>query len=243
MVALGVGACASVGPPPGPPLSADAEAARALIEGRWQLFGDLRTLAELAIRRGARTQRLAGPLLLRAPGSLRFEALTPLGPPALVITSDPDMVTIWEVLQHRARLLSPTPEATGRWLGLPLGAEDLVALLSGNVRPMLDPSSGALTGAGASLRLTGPDGTQQIWFDPATGRPRQVEWSGWRLAARVVFSHGDPGEPPRGLELAALDGSLEVHVRYHGPRMDSGFDPGLLRVKLPEDVAIQDLRR
>lgn len=241
--AVGLGACASAGAPPGPPLSPDAEAARALIEGRWRLFGDLRTLAHLAIRRGDRSQQLSGPLLLRAPGALRFEALTALGPPALVVTSDPDMVTIWEVLQHRAYLLSPTPDATRRWLGLPLGAEDLVALLSGNVRPMPHPSSGALVGGGTSLRLTGSEGTQQIWFDPATGRPGQVEWSGSRLAARVVFSHGEAGGPPRGMELAALDGSLEVRVRYQDPRMDSGFDQGLLRVKLPEDVAIQDLRR
>ena len=247
VAALGATACASAGARRGPPLTAEAEAARVLIERRWQTFGDLRTLADLTIRRSGKTQRLSGPLLLRAPGSLRFEALTPLGPPALVVTSDADMVTIWEVLQNRAYLLSPTPEATGRWLGFPLGAEDLVALLSGNVRPLSDASTGTLAsddGPGASLSLSDAGGAQRIWFDPVTGQPRQVEWSG-----------GTPGRPrgvqrgrrrraaPRGVRLALLDGSLDVDVRYRSPRMDSGFDPGLLRLKLPEDVRIQDFRR
>jgi hypothetical protein len=246
VVAFGPTACASVGGRPGPPLTPEAAAARALIERRWQTFGDLRTLADLTIRRSGKTQRLSGPLLLRAPGSLRFEALTPLGPPALVVTSDADMVTIWEVLQNRAYLLSPTPEATGRWLGLPLGAEDLVALLSGNVRPLPEAMSGTLTtddGPDASLSLTDRGSTQRIWFDPVTGQPRQVEWTGGRLAARAVFSPGELGDPPRGIRLAMLDGSLDVDVRYRSPRMDSGFDPALLRLKLPEDVRIQDFRR
>jgi outer membrane lipoprotein-sorting protein len=246
VVALGATACASLGARSGPPLTAEAEAARALIERRWLTFGDLRTLADLTIRRRGKTQWLSGPLLLRAPGSLRFEALTPLGPPALVVTSDADAVTIWEVLQNRAYLLSPTPEATGRWLGLPLGAEDLVAILSGNVRPLSEASSGTLVsddGLGASLSLTDAGGTQRIWFDPGTGQPRQVEWTGGRLAARAVFSASDPGEPPGGVRLALLDGSLDVDVRYRNPRIDSGFDPDLLRVKLPEAVRIQDFRR
>jgi hypothetical protein len=58
-----------------------------------------------------------------------------------------------------------------------------------------------------------------------------------------VFSGAESGEPPRGVRLAMLDGSLDVDVRYRSPRMDSGFDPGLLRLKLPEDVRIQDFRR
>ena len=62
-------------------------------------------------------------------------------------------------------------------------------------------------------------------------------------SARAVFREGDPGDPPRGLRLALLDGSLDVDVRYQGPRMDSNFDPGLLRVNLPEDVRIRDFRR
>lgn len=222
-------------------------AARRLIEQRWAAFGDLRTLADLTIRRRGRAQRLSGPLLLRAPEGLRFEALTPLGPPAVVICSNRDVVTIWEVLQNRAYLMPATPDATARWLGLPLAVEDLVALLSGNVRPFADASSGALTDGegdlGSLLTLTGPTGTQRIWFDPASGKPRQVEWAEGRGGTRVAFAAGEPAGPPQGLRLTALDGSLDVDVRYRNPRMDTQLDPELLQVKLPEDVRIQDFRR
>jgi outer membrane lipoprotein-sorting protein len=242
---LAFGACASVGPRSEPGLTPEAESARALLERRWQTFSDLRTLADLDIRRGNQVRRLTGPLLLRAPGSLRFEALTPLGLPALVVTSDPETVTIWEVLEGRAYLLSPTPDATGRWLGVPVGAEDLVALLSGHVRPLSQASSGVLhpaDGLGSTLSLAGPDGTQRIWFDPATGQARQVEWTGRRQGAKVVFS-GEAADLPQQVSLATLDGSLEVTLRYRGPRLDTGLDPALMRLNLPEDVRIQDLRR
>jgi outer membrane lipoprotein-sorting protein len=244
-VALGLTACTSIGREPEAGLSPEAEVARAQLERRWHMFGDLRTLADLSIKRGDKAQRLTGPLLLRAPGSLRFEALTPMGLAGLVVTSDTEVVTIWEVLQNRAYLLSATPDANSRWLGLSLGAEDLVALLSGNVRPLPDASSGRLMpddALGSSLSLSGSDGTQRIWFAPETWQPRQVEWTGGRLAARVTFTAPDPAEPPQGLVLAALDGSLEVTVRYRNPRFDTGLDSDLLRVKLPEDVRIRDYR-
>ncbi len=67
------------------PLSPETEAARALLERRWKGFDDLRTLANIELRRGGRTDRLAGVLLLPAPGSLRFEALSPFGPPTLPV--------------------------------------------------------------------------------------------------------------------------------------------------------------
>jgi len=95
-----------------------------VIEQRWQAFGDFRSLAEIKIQRDGRVQQLAGVLLLRAPGALRFEALSAFGPPILLVGAAPDRVTIWEVLKNRAFILPSSPDANRRWLGLALGAED-----------------------------------------------------------------------------------------------------------------------
>jgi outer membrane lipoprotein-sorting protein len=213
-------------------------AARATLEARWRDFHDLRSLAEIRIRRGTRIDRLSGVLLLRAPSSLRFEALAPFGPPLLVVASDAEAVTLWEVPNERAFIGRSSPDATRRWLGLALGAEELVSLLAGYALPARDPLSGQMLppdDIGPSLAFETADGRQRIWLDPASGDARQIEWTGGSQPARAVFV-------PDGLRLATLDGKLDVTVRYRDPRRDSGFDPELLKLTVPQGVRIQDFR-
>jgi hypothetical protein len=243
---LGLGACATA--PPAAPLAPEVEAQRARLEDAWRSFVDLRTLAEISIRQGDRSQRFAGALLLKAPAGLRFEALSPFGPPLLVVAARPEQVTIWEVARNRAYLLPSTPDANRRWLGLALSTEDLVALLAGHVRPLRAPRSGALVPpdeTGPSLRLTGAEGTQRIWLD-APGRPLKVEWTEGKNPMRVTFTRteSDPsaGVVPKTIRLVTLDGRLEVSVTYREPAVDTGFDPALLTLTVPQGVEIQDFR-
>ena len=247
LLTLTLGACASARP--APPLPADVEAARARLEDAWQSFSDLRTLAEIAIRQRARSQRFTGALLLRRPSSLRFEAFSPFGPPLLVVAARPEQVTIWEVPAGRAYLLPSTPDANRRWLGLALPTEDLVALLAGHVRPLRAPRSGELVAAddvGPSLRLSGDDGAQRTWLD-AAGRPLKVEWTEGKNPMRVTFTR--PAEDPatggsvaKAITLVTLDGRLEVAVTYRDPAVDTRFDPALLTLDVPQGVEIQDFR-
>ena len=235
--------CASA--PPRRAVAPEAEAALARLEERQRGFQDLRTLADLKIRRDGKTQRLSGALLLRAPASLRFEALTSFGVPVVLVAGDSQSVTLWEVVDNRAYILPASPDATKRWLGLALGAEDLVALLSGRVRPLQNTSSVDLMPPdllGPSIRLVGADGEQRIWLDLVTGQARQVEWTGGKNPARVTFDQAPPDAPPTGLTLATLDGKLEVVARYRDPRMNTGFDPALLSLTVPENVRIRDFR-
>jgi len=240
---LTLAGCASA--PARRPVAPEAQAAVARLEERARGFSDLRTVAELKIRRDKKVQRLAGALLLRTPASLRFEALTSFGLPVVLVAGDTQSVTLWEVLDNRAFILPASPDANRRWLGLALGGDDLVALLSGRVLPLKDPATVELLPAdllGPSLRLTNRDGEQRIWLDPVDGQARQVEWTGGKSPARVTFEDTAPDAPPAGLTLATLDGKLEVVVRYRDPRMNTGFDPALLTLTVPENVRIQDFR-
>lgn len=245
LVAVALSGCATAGPAR-QPLSDEARTALTLLERRWETFSDLRTRAEISIRRGNRVERLAGVLLLlRAPASMRFEALSPFGVPVLLVASDPKSVTYWEVLNERAVIAPASPEATRRWLGVALGEEELVALLAGRVLPPANPGTAEVLpadGMGPSLVLAGPDGRQRIWFEPDTGQIRQVEWTGGRNPARVAFDGGPTDGPPAGLKLETLDGSLSIGIAYRSPRMNTGLDPDLLRVTVPEHVKIQDFR-
>lgn len=242
-----LGGCATAAPAPAPPpVSEEARAALARIEQHRLSLRDLRSRVDITIRRSGRTQRLTGVLLLLGePATMRFEALSPLGPPVLIVAGDPKSVTLWEVLDNRAYIAPASPDANRRWLGLALGVEDLVALLAGRVRPMPEPTTVDLQAAdavGPSLRLTGAPGEQRIWFDPDGGQARQVEWTG-KNPARVTFTPAPADGPPAGFTLETADGSLRVSLVYREPRMmNTSFDPALLSLTVPEGVRIQDFR-
>ena len=246
LLAAGLSACATVSPTPTPPsIADDARAALARIEEHRRSLVDLRSLADITVRRGGRSQRLSGVmLLLGEPASLRFEALSPFGTPVLIVAGDPRSLTLWEVLDNRAYLAPASPDANRRWLGLALGGEDLVALLSARARPLPDPTGVELAApdeTGPSVRLTGRDIEQRIWFDPATGQAKQVEWTG-KNPARVTFTPTSPEAPPAGLRLETPDGTLRVTVTYRDPKVNTGLDPALLKLTVPEHVRIQDFR-
>jgi outer membrane lipoprotein-sorting protein len=241
-----VGGCATVAPAPAPPpVSEEARAALARIEQHRLSLRDLRSRVDITVRRNGRAQRLTGVLLLLSePATMRFEALSPLGPPVLIVAGDPTSVTLWEVLDNRAYIAPASPDANRRWLGLALGVEDLVALLAGRVRPMSDPTTVELLAAdpvGPSVRLTGAPGEQRIWFDPDSGQARQAEWTG-KSPARVTFAPAPADGPPAALTVETPNGSLRVSVVYREPRMNTSFDPMLLTLTVPQDVRIQDFR-
>jgi outer membrane lipoprotein-sorting protein len=246
LLAASLSACATAPPRPAPPpIAEEARAALARIEQHRRSLVDLRSLVDITVRRGGRAQRLSGVmLLLGETASLRFEALTPFGMPVLIVAGDPQSLTLWEVLDNRAYLTPASPDANRRWLGLALGGEDLVALLASRARPLPDATRVELVGpdeTGPSVRLTGREVEQRIWFDPASGQARQVEWTG-KNPARVTFTPTPVEAPPAGLKLETPDGTLRVSVIYRDPKMNTGLDPALLKLTVPEHVRIQDFR-
>jgi outer membrane lipoprotein-sorting protein len=239
-----LGGCASA-PPARPPISPEAVAARERLVQQWEQFHDLRSLADVKIRRGNRTQRFSGVILLKAPSALRVEALSPLGTPMYVVAGDATALTVWEVFDQKAYILPATPEASQRWLGLAMGADDVVALLAGRARPLADPQEVELLApdeSGPSLSLRADGRAQRIWFDPVTGQAREVQWSGGKNPARAVFTKTSSDSPPEVVTLSTQDGKLEVSVKYRDPKMNTDFDAGLLKLTVPEHVRIQDFR-
>ena len=123
LAVLALSSCATAPPAPPPPIADEARAALARIEQQRRSLTDLRTLADITVRRSNRSQRLSGVLLLLGePASLRFEALSPFGTPVLIVAGDPQSVTLWEVLDDRAYIAPASPDANRRWLGVALVA-------------------------------------------------------------------------------------------------------------------------
>ena len=235
------GGCASA-PPARHERSVEVAAAYSLLERNWHAFHDLRTRADITIRQDNRTQRLDGVLLLMTTSSMRFEALSPLGTPLLVVGGDASTLTVWETMNQRAYRLPASPDATRRWLGWRRSRR----------------ARGDTVGSGRAVRnpvaeLVPPDSvgppfaknanvTQRIWFDPADGRTKAVEWTGEKNQARAVFASTGADAAPTRVTIATLDGKLEVLVSYREPRLNTRFDPALVNVTLPENVRIQEFR-
>jgi hypothetical protein len=222
------------------PPSDEARRLVALLQLRRDEFADLRTLAEVTIRRGVRIQRFTGVLLVKPPAWLRFEALSPFGQPFLLLTISGGMLSTFNVAENLA-LSGPVNErTTGRWLGVPLEAEDLVGLLIGRVPPgrgfreaeVLPPDAD-----GPSLRLAGEHRRRRLWMDFETGEVHKAEIGG-RTTLVVIYAR-NPGAPvPRDIHATAGP-DFEAQVHYQEPAIATGISEERFVLQLPMGANVQ----
>lgn len=244
-LALLLAGCASLPTPAPAPLAPEIHRLLDALERRWQQFHDLRARVEMTIRRGERSQRLSGVLLVKSPDSLRLEALSPWGQPFMLLVATADSVTLYHVAENRALVGPPSARAIERWLGFALEPAEIVGILAGHVLPMKGPQHATLRpsdGLGPSLELSGVAGVQRIWLDPDTLVVRQVEWTGTRRPLRIRYEGGGPVDPPAALTLTALDRPLAVSIRYREPEVGVGLPAELFTLALRDDTEIRDFR-
>jgi len=91
-----------------------------------------------------------------------------------------------------------------------------------------------------------PKGAKKFEGDILTFRP---EWPGfargvkYQVALALPSSVLPEGQQPGDFSFSfTTDGKLQVAIKYRRPQIDTGFDPDLLRVTVPEGVEIQDFR-
>ena len=238
------GGCATALPPPRAPISEDAQRAVGLLRTRWREFSDLRTLADMVVERGGRKQPVTGALLLKAPASLRFEALSPFGAPLLIATIHDGQFVSYDVASHAASVGPATPESAGRLFGLAIEPQDLVGLLAGlpvppedlRVAEILPPDE-----HGPSLEMIGPLHRQSVWIDPATGVARRVQVTGGRLEALLVYRRADDGTVA-GFELSAAQDNVTGTARYTNVAVNGGIEAERFTLTVPPGASVEQLR-
>src|SRR2546422_1031183 len=141
-LALVTAACATV--PPQEPVGEAPRRAPALPPVRSGDSPARRALADTARNGGGERRRLRGFLLVRAPSSIRSEALPPFGPPLLLVAIHEGQVTAYNAVKNEAHVGPANAETVAKVLGLPLNPEDLVAALAGRVAPPPDLRSAEL---------------------------------------------------------------------------------------------------
>lgn len=242
LLVVGVGGCATV--PKHRPVGEEAGRAIAALAERWRAFSDLRALADITLEQGRERRQLTGVLLARAPGSVRFEALSPFGQPLLLVAVHEDRIVAYDVAANEARVGPATPETTARVLGLPLEPEDLVAVLAGHAVPPRDLRVAEIVPRdefGPSLKLVGPAYQQRVWMDFDTGLVHRVEFSGRRLDALIAFQRDADGTMA-GFDVSAADAWVTGTVRYREFVAGAGVEAARFSLTLPKGAKIQGLR-
>jgi hypothetical protein len=223
----------------------DARQAIARLHARWDAFTDLRAIADLTFRRGATTHRLSGVVLAKSPESMRFEALTPFGTPFLLLTVSDRVLTAYNVVEARALVGPVNAETTGRWLGVPLEADQLVGVLTSRVVPPRDIVTADVIppdADGPSVRIEGKAQSQRVWMDLETGVVRKVEIGGGRVGMLVAYSREAGNEFPSDIRVSSTDIELEATVRYRSVSVGAGVDGTRFTLVLPDTVRIQRFR-
>lgn len=196
----------------------------------------------MTVSRDGATQRFDGVMLLKAPASLRFEALSPFGSPFLYLVASGQAFTFYNVVENRAVVGTDSAEGMRRLLGLPFTTEELVGLLAGYVLPLGNPETVNLShsdGLGPALSLRGASWSQRIWFSRESELPHRVEFGGGRAPVRIDFEGGGASTPPSLITLRALDRPLEVLIRYRNAELGTGLLDGAFSLNLPARVRIQ----
>jgi len=243
LVALAPG-CARLLAPPRQPIPEDAQRALTLLAQRWAEFADLRTLADLDVEQGREHQRLLGVLLAKAPASVRFEALSPLGQPFLVATLHDGELVAYNAATNEAVVGPATPDTTAKLLSLPFEPDDLVGVLAGRPAPLADVRVAEITppdADGPSLLVVSNVHQQRIWMDFATGVVRQMEITGGLYEVRVTYERGPHGDV-QGFRFSAPRAGATGRVQYRDPVLNGGVDDDRFRITPPESAKIQRLR-
>jgi hypothetical protein len=238
-VVLVLAGCAAAAPRPSP-FTDEVRRLLTLLTLRRDQIADVRTRADLTLRRRATVQRLTGVLLIRTPASLRFEALSPLGQPFVLGTVSDGTVTIYNVADHRALTGPASAGAARRWLGIALLPEDLVGLLLGRVAPPADLREAAIAAPdadGASLLLDTGRQRRRIWLDPDTAVISKLEIEAAPDSLLVGYEWPAGGPLPERIHVTAS--GLEAVLRYREPAVSAGVDPARFSLRVPETARIQ----
>ncbi len=205
----------------------------------------MRTLADVSLRKGGDRQRLRGVLLIRSPSSVRFEALSPFGPPLMVVTVHEGQVTAYDALKNEARVGPADSETISKVLGLPLEADDLVSVLAGRLAAPRDLRSAEVLepdATGPSLNLVTRSGVRQrVWLDLGTGVIQQRQIFGSRFNALIKYRRDGAGAL-MGFDLDAAMSYITGSVSYQNLVENQGIDDERFTLTIPKGAKTQPIR-
>jgi len=188
---------------PACPVQARTDSAKALADHASQQAGWQSVKAEARVTQWGGKGRIRGTVLmfLERPSRVRFDVMTQLGP-AAVLTSDGESFQLSD-LRAGTFLHGPTcPKNIARLLGIPVDAEDVLQLLTGDT-PMIEA---------AEQSMQCRDGRYVVTLRAADGTTQEIEFS---------VDEADRNRPPEAQHLTlrqsterAPDGQVRWRASY-----------------------------
>ena len=205
----------------------------------------MRALADVSVTRGGERQRGQGAVLIRAPQSVRLEALSPFGPPLMVLTVRDGQITTYNALKNEAMVGPADSETISKVLRLPLEPDDLVSVLAGRFAGPRDLRSAevlAPDSTGPSLEVVdGAGGRQRVWLDLATGVIQQRQIYGSRFNATIKYRRDGTGTLA-GFDLDAAMSYVTASVAYKNLVEGDEIDDERFTLAIPKGAKTQPIR-
>lgn len=192
--------------------------------------------AELTLSGRVGRHRVHGRVLAGlAPAALRLEGVAPFGPPGFIFVARGGEGSLLLPRDRRALASAPPADILRALAGIPLGPDDLRALLSGCVKPNPEAVSARGYGSdwlvadlagGGAMYLRQRDGTWRIvagmqaalegqYRDFVDSRPRQIR----------LRTAGAPDRP-----------AVDLDVRLQQVELNTAIDPAAFTVTVPRDA-------
>jgi hypothetical protein len=177
-----------------------------------------------------------------APQSIRLEGKAPFGRPAFILAAAGPVATLYLPRDNRVLREAATASIVEALVGLPLGAAELRALVSGCGFGVIEPASGREYPGGWLAVDGGEGGTTYL---------REVGGQ-WRIAAAsraslVVHYEGLGSGPPAALRLQATGTTAaDVTARLSDLQINVPLEAAAFAVDVPEGadpLTLDELRR
>jgi hypothetical protein len=162
----------------------------------------------------------------------------------MVATIHDGRITAYDATTGEATVGDATAEAAARLLNLPFEPQDLVGILAGRPVPPRDLREAEIAPVdadGPSLNMVGSVNALRVWMDFETGIARQLEISGGRGDARIVFRRAPDGAMT-GFDLSAGMGAVKSAVRYENPSVGAGIEADRFVFTPPKGAKIRTIR-
>ena len=191
--------------------------------------------------------RYALHLSVRRPGSIRIEALTPLGDPAAVLVADQGKFALLD-LRHNLFYRGPaSPRNLSRLIPAPFTPEELVSLITGAIPSLRDgqPQSARREGDGYLLELLGPGSKQQVWLggDLRVQKIRRSTGGGDLIWEVTLDEHDDSSgaQLPRLIHLEAPLGKTKVDLRLRNLVAGKPPPQGAFLLGVPQGMQVEEV--